>query len=125
MAGAWDYGGGAFSRSRTVSAGVVRHLVDEVGRFCGVVGHLADVGRVFVEVASLCDCHDLHRSHTVNKIDETNKRLRRRVQTRQVRDAMFIMRLRRQVIIGLYRYRFFTLMHERLFHVLGRPGDNR
>jgi len=35
VAGAWDYGGGAFSRSRTVSAGVVRHLVDEVGRFRG------------------------------------------------------------------------------------------
>ena len=46
--------------------------------------------------------------------------------TRQVRDAMFIMRLRRQVIIlvGLYRYSFLTLMHERLFHVLGRPGDS-
>ena len=35
VAGNWDYGGGAFSRSGTVSAGVVRHLVDDVGRFCG------------------------------------------------------------------------------------------
>ena len=42
--------------------------------FRGVVGHLADVGRVFVEVASLRDCHDLDRSHTVNKIDETKQK---------------------------------------------------